>query len=179
MGVHGGQVAVTDSVMPIRAYRSSDLAVLYAINQASTPGVGSEADAAGLARWIALSTCLVATDDDDGPVGFITLIPLGTSAYLSANLRWFEAWQDQMGGDLIYVDRIAVAASARGQQIGAGLYAAAFAASVGRSGMACEVNLAPPNPGSLRFHAGQGFEHVGERSFDGGKKAVAYLIRPL
>ncbi len=47
--------------MPIRPYTPSDLPALYAINQASTPGVGHEDSAEGLKRWIDLSTRLVAT----------------------------------------------------------------------------------------------------------------------
>ena len=60
--------------MPIRPYAPSDLPALYAINQASTPGVGHEDSADGLKRWIDLSTCLVATDAGGAPLGFITLI---------------------------------------------------------------------------------------------------------
>ncbi|WP_414651936.1 hypothetical protein, partial [Hyphomonas sp. UBA5107] len=42
--------------MPIRPYTPTDLPALYAINQASTPGVGHEATADGLKRWIDLAT---------------------------------------------------------------------------------------------------------------------------
>ena len=160
----------------IRPFRDADLPALYEINQASVPGVGSEASADGLKRWIDLSVCFVAVDEDDRPFGFLTLIEAGTLAYDSANLRWCEANCE----DFIYVDRIAVAATARGQRIGQALYEAAFAHSAGRYGqITCEINRLPPNPGSQRFHERLGFRQIGERAYDEGRKAVYYYARPL
>jgi len=160
----------------IRRYQSTDLPALYAINQASTPGVGSEDSAESLARWIELSTCLVAEDEAGEPLGFITLIPAGTTGYTSANLRWCDANCE----DFIYVDRIAVSEAARGQRLGQHLYAAAFAAFAGKvSQITCEVNRLPPNPGSQRFHERLGFRQIGERGYDDGRKAVIYYARRL
>lgn len=160
----------------IRSYREADLPALYAINQASTPGVGSEDSAAGLKRWIDVSMCLVAEDGSGAPLGFLTLIPAGTAAYTSANLRWCEANCE----DFIYVDRIAVAEAARGGGVGERLYEAAFGAFTGKvSQITCEVNRLPPNPGSQRFHERLGFRQIGERAYDEGRKAVIYYARAL
>jgi predicted GNAT superfamily acetyltransferase len=110
------------------------------------------------------------------PVGFLNLVPPGTAAYTSDNLRWFEA----RGGNVNYVDRIAIGARARGQRIGEALYQAAFAACAGRyDAIGCEVNHLPPNPGSLRFHKRLGFEEVGGRAFVPGEKEVMYLERKI
>ena len=98
--------------MPIRPYQPSDLAALYAINQASTPGVGHEDNAEGLSRLIEMGTCLVAADSEDTPLGFINLIAPGTDAYPSDNLRWIEDWMAREGNSAHYVDRIAIAAGA-------------------------------------------------------------------
>ena len=155
-----------------------DLGALYTINRASTPGVGSEASAEGLKRWIDLSTCLVAADADDHPLGFITLIEPGTLAYESANLRWFEAWQKTASCDLIYVDRIAVAAHARGNGIGEALYRAVFEISAGRQFLGAEVNTVPDNPGSHRFHQRLGFKDVGRRRY-ASTYEVAYYVREI
>ena len=165
--------------MTIRPYRPADLDALYAINQASTPGVGHEDSAQGLARWLALGTCLVAVDESDAPLGFINLIETGVEAYESANLRWFEDYVARTGRDLIYVDRIALAAAARGQRLGEQLYQAAFEHFAGRDEMGCEVNTIPPNPGSHRFHQRLGFKEVGTRSYQDGAKAVAFYARAL
>lgn len=163
-------------MITVRPYRSSDLPHLWLINQAGVPGVGDET-AETLARWIGLAQTQVAVrDDDDLPLGFITLIPLGTLQYPSDNLRWFEA----RGGNVIYVDRIAVSEFARGARIGEQLYRAAFEACAGRyDAIGCEVNRLPPNPGSLRFHKRLGFEEIGENIFSLGEKEVIYLQRPL
>lgn len=164
--------------MPVRRYRSDDLPALYRANVASVPGVGEETQDS-LARWIGLSTCFVATDADDAPLGFITLIATGTLDYPSANLRWLEAYSEHTGRSLIYVDRIALLPEARGQGMGETLYRTAFDHFCATDDIGCEVNIAPPNPGSHRFHQRLGFVQVGERSFADGEKAVAYYVRPL
>ncbi|MEL6386173.1 MAG: GNAT family N-acetyltransferase [Pseudomonadota bacterium] len=164
--------------MKIRPYRNEDLQVLHGINQASTPGVSSETPDT-LAHWIGLSTALIAEDASGSPVGFLTLIELGTAAYDSANLRWFEARQAKEGGDTIYVDRIAVAPAMRGYRVGEALYRDAFGRFSHRGEIGCEVNIRPPNRGSQRFHARLGFRQIGERSYAGGEKSVGYWVRPL
>ena len=93
--------------MTIRPYTPSDFSRLYEANQASVPGVGSETEAS-LAKWISLSTCLVAADADDQALGFITVMALGQPAYDSPNMRWFEAYVEKTGKSLVYVDRIAL-----------------------------------------------------------------------
>ncbi len=167
------------AAMRIRSYKPADLDQLYQINQASTPGVGHEDDAVGLARWISLSTCLVCVDETDTPLGFITLIAPGTLAYESQNLRWFESWLEPQQISLIYVDRIAISQAARGKKLGEKLYEAAFTAFAGHDQIGCEVNTAPDNPGSHRFHQRLGFRQVGTRTYAGGQKAVAYYTRDL
>jgi predicted GNAT superfamily acetyltransferase len=161
--------------MTIRLYTPADLPALFSINEASVPGVGKETQAS-LEKWIDLSQCFVAVDEAGKPQGFITLLPPGTTEYDSANLRWLENWRE----DFIYVDRIAIAASARGRGIGEALYRAAFAEYAGKTAhITCEVNRLPPNPGSMRFHKRLGFEEIGEQTYVPGEKAVVFLARAL
>jgi len=164
--------------MAIRPYRSSDLDTLYEINQASVPGVGSETKTS-LERWINLSTVFVATDKKDTPLGFITLTEPGTMAYDSNNLRWFEAYMAECGRSLIYVDRVAIAETARGQKLGEQLYQAAYEAFADREEIGCEINLNPPNPGSIRFHERLGFRRIGDRAYGTNGYRVAYYVRTL
>ncbi len=173
-----GQNPRTCQRMPIRLYTPSDLPTLYAINQACVPGVGNEKSAGGLQRWIDLSTCLVATDAHDTPLGFITLLEPHTEAYASDNLVWLDAWMDGQGTDMIYVDRIALAEAARGQRIGQALYEAAFEHARGRKHITCEVNTDPDNPGSHRFHQRLGFFEIGRKRYKPDYE-VAYYARPL
>ena len=162
-------------MISVRAYTPADLPALHAINEQGVPGVSRET-AASLGRWLSLSECLVAVDESGAPLGFLNLVPPGTAAYTSPNLRWFEA----RGGNVNYVDRIAIDAAARGQRIGKALYEAAFAACAGRyDAIGCEVNRLPPNPGSLRFHRRLGFVEVGRQAFVPGEKEVIYLERGL
>jgi hypothetical protein len=50
---------------------------------------------------------------------------------------------------------------------------------VGHDEIGCEVNTAPPNPGSQRFHTRLGFVGIGEQIFEAGSKSVRYYSRPL
>lgn len=96
--------------------------------------------------------------------------------YDSPNFRWFQARYDRF----VYVDRIVVAASARGRGLANGLYESLFefAGAKGQSIIACEVNHAPPNPASDAFHRAQGFEEVGRADLASGK-TVRYLVKRL
>lgn len=98
-----------------------------------------------------------------------------TSDYDSPNFIWFRERYPQFA----YVDRIAVAAAARGQGLARRLYQHLFdqAAADGHTMVACEVNVDPPNPGSDAFHAALGFAEVGTAGY--GLKTVRYFVRPL
>lgn len=164
--------------MPIRSYRSEDFPRLFEANEASVPGVGAETEES-LAKWISMSTCLVATDADDHALGFITVMELGQPAYDSPNMRWFETYAEETGKSVVYVDRIALSPAARGQKLGEALYQAAFEHFKSRDEIGCEVNTLPPNPGSHRFHKRLGFQSVGETTYREGEKAVMFYARPL
>jgi len=97
--------------------------------------------------------------------------------YDSPNFLWFR---DRLGG-FLYVDRVVVAAGARGQGLARRLYREVFEAA-GRAGLGqvvCEVNADPPNPASDAFHAALGFTEMGTGVLDLGRKKVRYLVRPL
>ena len=99
------------------------------------------------------------------------------SAYDGANFLWFRDRYPRF----IYVDRVAVAAHARGRGLARGLYEALFAhaAAAGHALVTCEVNADPPNPASDAFHAALGFSAVGMAVLPDGSKSVRYFIRPL
>jgi len=97
--------------------------------------------------------------------------------YDSPNFLWFKARYPRF----VYVDRIAVAAEARGKGHARSLYSDLFdrAKRAGHDVVVCEINVDPPNPVSEAFHAALGFSHVGEAIIHGGKKAVRYFARSL
>ena len=45
--------------------------------------------------------------------------------------------------------------------------------------LTCEVNILPPNEGSMRFHERIGFRQVGSMSNETGDKKVAFLLKEL
>lgn len=142
----------------------ADVDVVHALNQTSVPAVGT-ADRAHIVRLLEMAalTWLVssseAADAPDEVVGFVMLFSPG-APYESPNYRWFC----ERYASFLYVDRVVVAEALRGRRIGEALYVAAKdeARRRGATHVLAEVNTAPPNPGSSRFHRRMGFVAVGE-----------------
>jgi predicted GNAT superfamily acetyltransferase len=99
------------------------------------------------------------------------------ASYGAGNFLWFRARHTRF----VYIDRVVVAAAERSRGHARRLYEAAFtqASDGGHDRIACEVNLAPPNPVSDAFHAALGFAEVGRAVIDNGDKTVRYLLRGL
>lgn len=97
--------------------------------------------------------------------------------YDSPNFRWFRVRYQRF----VYVDRIVVAASARGRGYARWLYDDLFAHArrAGHDRVFCEVNSSPPNPQSDAFHAALGFVEVGAASVYEGSRTVRYLSYAL
>lgn len=158
----------------IRPYRESDLDALVAVNDGAFPAVPITPHDE-LAELIRLSTVRLVVDD--GEVGGFVLAMAPGLDYASENYRWFSARSQ----DWLYVDRIVLAPRLQGQGIGPRLYDAVIAAAreAGYGEVTCEVNLRPPNPGSLAFHARLGFREVGRQETKGGDYEVALLAVPV
>ena len=99
------------------------------------------------------------------------------ASYTSPNYLWFRERFERF----VYVDRVIVAASARGQGLARALYAdvMAVARSAGHRQLCCEVNIHPANPASDAFHASLGFLEVGTAVQHDRGKTVRYLVRQL
>ena len=108
---------------------------------------------------------------DAGREGFLIAFDQNAD-YDSVNFRWFQARYDQF----VYVDRVIVAPLARGKGLARSFYADLFdhARSANHVRVVAEINLDPPNPGSVAFHAGLGFVEVGRATFPGKGKTVSY-----
>jgi predicted GNAT superfamily acetyltransferase len=162
----------------LRELTSADIPQLVELNNRNVPAV-SPSDADGMAALLSLTDATVAVVDESAPqtlLGFILLMRPGVD-YDSENYRWFEA----RGSDFLYVDRIVVADAAQNRGVGAALYREVFrdAAERGIAEVACEVNVDPPNPGSLRFHGRLGFAEVGRQATKGDTITVAMLVAPV
>ncbi|MER8631256.1 GNAT family N-acetyltransferase [Mesorhizobium opportunistum] len=99
------------------------------------------------------------------------------ASYDSPNFVWFRERYERF----VYVDRVVVAAHARGRGHARLLYQDLFdhAQRAGHTLVTCEVNSDPPNPASDAFHATLGFAEVGDAVIHGGKKAVRYYARQI
>ena len=162
----------------VRLLTEADLPRLIELNTASVPAVNliDEDEMRALVASAGLAAGVVDPAHPELVLGFVLALPPGLD-YQSENYRWFSARGDRF----LYVDRIVVADGHRSSGFGALLYDAVFlaAAEAGSTEVDCEVNVEPPNPGSLAFHGRLGFEEVGRQATKGGEVVVALLARPL
>lgn len=158
----------------LRPGTAADAAAVLALNNASVPHV-NVLDADTLKSIVALSAHYTVAEDAEGILGFVLCIPSGR-AYWSDNYRWFG----ERYADFLYLDRVAVAARARRRGVGRALYDAMHHAVRGSwPRVALEVNLQPPNPGSVAFHEALGYTAVGVRESADGVHAVQMFIKEL
>lgn len=80
----------------------------------------------------------------------------------------------------MYVDQVALAPSYRGRGVGSILYSELERWDVRQlcRSLNCEVNLDPPNPGSLAFHRSYGFIEIGRMHTSAGRH-VALLQKEV
>lgn len=160
--------------MHISDVSDNDLEEVLILNEVSVPHV-SQIDSNEM-RWFAENAQYFRVARiDHSLAGFLIGLRPGL-AYQSPNYRWFV----QRYHDFAYIDRVAVAESARRRGVATRLYND-FAAVVGDSVdvMTCEVNIRPANEPSMKYHRQYGFVQVGTQQTDGGKKEVALLEKKL
>lgn len=154
----------------VRDLRLDELDAALALNQAAVPHVG-EVSRERMRQVLAWADVALAVDVDGALAGF--LIAMGPlSGYDSPNYRWFAERYDE---DFLYLDRVVVRPEARSLGAGRALYEAAFEARPSPY-LVAEVNVEPPNPGSLAFHERLGFEQVGQVEHGPGR-VVAMLAK--
>jgi len=157
----------------IRDLTRADVHRLVELNNAASPAVPlSSADEIEALLAVSDHAFGIVGTDDAALHGFVFGLNPG-SDYASENYRFFEA----RGTDHLYVDRIVVDENLRGRGIGRMLYDRVFllARADGRAEVTCEVNVDPPNPGSLAFHSRLGFVEVGRQGTKGDSVRVALL----
>ena len=153
---------------------AEEYAVILGLNEAAVPHVNSISTATLAHLHAQSSYCKVARIADE-IVGFLVVLP-ETADYDSPNFRYFKGRY----GSFAYVDRIFVAEHCRGRGVAAGLYRDLFDEMRGvASRVTCEVNLNPPNPGSIAFHQHMGFRQVDEQDTEGGRKRVSLMVLDL
>lgn len=151
----------------------ADFDAVLELNEASVPHVSS----IGVSdlEWFAEHAAFFGiASEGDRLAGFIIGLRPGT-AYASPNYGWFC---DNLG-DFAYVDRVAIAPWARRRGFAEELYKQFAESQADAPVMTCEVNLRPPNEGSMLFHEQLGFRQIATQEIDGGKKTVAMMEKIL
>ena len=153
----------------IRELKPSDLSSVYLINQANVPAVGQESEASFVSLYEQCELALVLEVDDKIQGFCMVLSP--QSDYQSPNYLYFKARYTHF----IYLDRIALSSAIQGQGYGPLLYEE-IEQRLKPKLFTLEVNIKPPNEGSLRFHLREGFKVIAEEETRPGK-LVALMLR--
>lgn len=158
-------------VSVIRDYASSDLPAIWQINRENVPAVGEETPET-LHEIVEVCSVALVVEINREVVGFCLVLPPGTT-YDSPNYRYFcDRYEN-----FVYLDRVAFTAPHRGRGLGAALYR-----EVERRAAAewftLEVNVVPPNEGSMRFHLREGFVEMDRLETRPGK-IVSLMVKGL
>jgi predicted GNAT superfamily acetyltransferase len=161
------------NVQPIvRPIEPSDFLKVLEINNSNVPAVG-ELTLEKLHYLVEHSLHALVVEDHT-LVGFCITFA-HNAPYDSLNYLWFCERYEQF----VYLDRIAFTSQTQGIGLGKLLYQhieQLMRESRLEYPLCCEVNLEPPNPGSLRFHQSIGFVEVGQRR-SGNLYRVALLVK--
>jgi len=157
-----------------RQFVADDIDAALELNNANAPSVG-ELDRAALEYLVEHSLYSFAIGSTALHGFCITFAP--GAPYTSVNYQWFS----RKYSDFVYLDRIVVSETMRNKSLGAKLYAAVESRMIkDRCAplLTCEVNLNPPNHGSIRFHQRIGFSEVGQQESKPGL-TVSMLAKKL
>jgi predicted GNAT superfamily acetyltransferase len=108
-----------------------------------------------------------------GPMNGFCIALDQDARYENSNFEWFRGRYRRF----VYIDRVVVAAHARGQGIARKIYGDLKLASMNADHrvIGCEINVDPPNLASDRFHEAFGFVEVGRAFLAERAKTVRYL----
>ena len=107
----------------------------------------------------------------DGAVEAFVLTIREGKDYDSLNYLWFSKDYEKF----LYIDRVVVSERMKGKGLGTMLYKSVFehAREMGVPYVTAEIDINPPNFGSLKFHERFGFKEVGRQAVADGKKVVS------
>jgi uncharacterized protein len=152
-------VTPTPSLRPIT---EADVPAVLGLNHRHVELL-SPLDAERLLWLVGVSDHADVVEVDEGIVGFVVTMAPG-SHYDSDNYRWFAS---RYGEFFYYLDRIVIAEEMRRRGLAAFVYDAMEEIAYGFGRMTLEVNVDPPNVGSLAFHERRGYREVGRRGEPG------------
>lgn len=158
---------MTSRPITIRPARPEDRAAVRAVNAEGAPGVAA-LDDAYLAVLEGAAYFRVA-GAGGRVIGYAAALEPGAE-YPGEEYRWIAERFERF----LYVDQVAVAEEWRRAGVASALYddLEAFAVERGIPLLACEVNVHPPNPGSLAFHHARGWDQVGAMELADGRSVT-------
>ena len=159
----------------IRSAEPADFTSILELNAQSVHFL-SPLDIQSLARLHAQAAYHKIVEVDGRIAAFLLAFREGAD-YDSPNYVWFSRCYDSF----LYIDRAVVHKDQRRKGYGAALYddLIGFAAETGVEIITCEVDIQPPNQGSLIFHETYGFREVGTQWLNGGQKQVSLREKRL
>jgi len=155
--------------MILREVESRDFERILELNEESVHYL-SPLDMEKLRRLWEQSEMFSVVECDGMVEAFVLTIREGKD-YDSLNYLWFS----NNYKEFLYIDRVVVSEKMQGKGLGKMLYRSVFqhAREMGVPYVTAEIDVNPPNPGSLRFHEGFGFKEVGRQAVAEGKKEVS------
>ena len=157
----------------LRDCTAADYDSVLRLNEAAVPAVNriTREDLAHLhAQCLSLRVATVG----ELVAGFLLALRQGAN-YGSPNYQWFSKNYESFG----YVDRVVVGSLYRSGGVGRMLYDDLRSVCADVPVLCCEVNLRPPNAGSLAFHHVLGFREVGQQTTEDGAKRVSLQAMTL
>ncbi len=150
----------------------NDAKLLLELNNAAVPDVNTLTEAK--AEWLVEHIVTPGLALLDGqPAGMVAVLS-DDCGYDSDYYRWFT----ERYTNFLYIDRVIVAAAARGQGIASALYAEIDRIAQERKlAIVADVYSNPPNVPSLAFHRAMGFQEVGSQDFPAIGKVCAKLMK--
>ncbi len=150
--------------------RKADLGEILILNQLALPAVSS-VTIDEMANFLDIADYFKSIIIENIVAGFLIALHPGKD-YYSLNYKWFE----KRYKSFIYVDRIVIGSSYRGNGLGKAFYndLAIFAKHKTRD-ITCEVNIRPKNEDSMIFHKKYGFYEVGTQTTENGKREVSLM----
>ncbi|MGJ8697007.1 MAG: GNAT family N-acetyltransferase [Verrucomicrobiaceae bacterium] len=160
--------------MILRPATPSDASAILALNDEAV-AVTSPMDAEKIQHLFDLSALSLVAKEHDQILGFLIGIT-DHAPYQNGNYQWFSGRLK----NFFYIDRVVISPQAQGKGLGQKFYShiQEWALKNQLIQLAAEMDLHPPNTGSLNFHQKNGFTPIGQRTLENGK-TVSMQTKPL
>ena len=157
----------------LKDYDNNLFDFILSSNQENEPQVGSLDKVKLQSLLDQANYCKVAFHNNE-PAGFLLCLP-DNIEYESLNYKWVS----ERYSNFMYIDRISVLQKFQNLKLGTALYTDLLYFSIenGYDIILCEVNIMPPNPGSIRFHKKFDFVECGSQFTEGGTKEVQFFYK--